>query len=154
MSQRTKQNGGTPLVTLGTPNRTKKTQWRRTCQGVVEATENIKHEQEKEKLSSWRVMQAFPWLLALLKIEASPETLGRIPMTLSSELRDAFSSQRCLDSRVNDRILMRDYMTQWLRVQALELGCPVYRPPHLFGLLDKQLTSIYFGFLVYKVREK
>lgn len=34
--------------------------------------------------------QADLWLLALLKIEASPETFGRMPMTLSSEFREEF----------------------------------------------------------------
>lgn len=40
---------------------------------------------------SQSVTQAVPGPLALLKIEASPETFGRTPMTLSSEFRENFS---------------------------------------------------------------
>lgn len=39
-----------------------------------------------------KVMQAVLWPLVLLKIEASPETFGRISMTLSSEFREGFFS--------------------------------------------------------------
>lgn len=108
--------------------------------------ENMNKGQKNGPWSSWRVIQVFSWLLTLLKIEVSSGTFGRIPMTLSSELREEFSSQRCLDSRVNDLILMRDYMIQWLRVQALEFGCFVLGPPHLPGLLDK-LVNLYLCWL-------
>lgn len=47
------------------------------------------------------ISQADLWLLALLKIEASPETFGRMPVTLSPEFREFFS-WKCLKSRVND----------------------------------------------------
>lgn len=39
-----------------------------------------------------KVMQAVFWQLALLKIEASPETFGKMSMTLSSEFREEFFS--------------------------------------------------------------
>lgn len=45
-----------------------------------------------ELRDSWRITQAVLWPLTLLKIEASPETFGRMPMTLSSELREEFFS--------------------------------------------------------------
>lgn len=48
------------------------------------------------------ISQADLWLLALLKIEASPETFGRMPVTLSPEFREEFFSWKCLKSRVND----------------------------------------------------
>lgn len=65
---------------------------------------------------SWRITEAILWPLALLKIEASPETSGRMPMTLSLAFREEFLSKKCLKSRVNDLILMRGHMIYCLRV--------------------------------------
>lgn len=64
---------------------------------------------------SWRITQAVLWPLVLLKIEASPETFDRMPVTLSSEFREEFFSYKCLKSRVNDLILMRGHMIYCLR---------------------------------------
>ena len=53
-------------------------------------TAEILRESKRELRGSWMTSQADLWLLALLKIEASPETFGRMPMTLSSEFREEF----------------------------------------------------------------
>lgn len=79
----------------------------------VESTEGGENkwirESKRELRGSWMTSPADLWLLALLKIEASPETFGRMPMTLSSEFREEFFGWKCLKSRVNDCFNDRQY---------------------------------------------